>query len=223
MGERESERAHVHSLPSDFIDVQSKSYDPDYISDISKKMQVPDRISVGDGMAVRVNNGYYDPLLREKQLTQMTVPERIIVAGDNQHIGLREGLRKLPIDGDIPSYHSNIVELATPPHVLTLEQSFPVVDEADEKTEHPSVVSFDSSKHIGASMSYIPGKSPHDSVLYNEEDEGTSLKTQIGKLTRRIAVIEEDNQRRAQRELILYPAIMSYILWKILSWFFRSR
>lgn len=72
-------------------------------------------------------------------------------------------------------------------------------------------------------MSYIPGKSPHDSVLYNEEDEGTSLKTQIGKLTRRIAVIEEDNQRRAQRELILYPAIMSYILWKILSWFFRSR
>lgn len=68
--------------------------------------------------------------------------------GDNQHIGLREGLRKLPIDGDIPSYHSNIVELATPPHVLTLEQSFPVVDEADEKTEHPSVVSFDSSKHM---------------------------------------------------------------------------
>jgi hypothetical protein len=32
-----------HSQPSDYRDVQPKTYDPEFISQISSKMQVPDR------------------------------------------------------------------------------------------------------------------------------------------------------------------------------------
>ena len=54
-------------------------------------------------------------------------------SGDNQHIGLREGLRTLPMDRNIHTEASNAVGLTTPPRVLTLEQRFPVVDDAEEK------------------------------------------------------------------------------------------
>lgn len=52
---------------------------------------------------------------------------------------MREGLRKLPIDRDphtevVP----NMVELTTPPRVLTLEQRFPFVDDSDEKQNRES-------------------------------------------------------------------------------------
>lgn len=72
-------KARVRSLPSDYIDVQSRSYDPDFISDISKKMQVPERISVGGDAHDMTNN--YEPRPQDRGFTQMTVPERIIVAG----------------------------------------------------------------------------------------------------------------------------------------------
>ena len=69
----------VTSLPSDYSDVQPRNYDPDYISDISNKMQVPDTIpvytgTVGDGDSLPPS---YDGL----RAHQMNVPERIIVAG----------------------------------------------------------------------------------------------------------------------------------------------
>lgn len=59
-------------------------------------------------------------------------------AGDNQHIGLREGLRQLPMDRDFHAEVSQAVELTTPPRVLTLEQRFPVVEDCDAKKARES-------------------------------------------------------------------------------------
>ena len=74
--------AHVRSLPSDYVDVQDQSYDPNYISDISKRMQVPERICVDDGSGAAEITGYkyYDPG-SSRQFSAMNVPDRIIVAG----------------------------------------------------------------------------------------------------------------------------------------------
>ena len=74
--------AHVRSLPSDYVDVQDQSYDPNYISDISKRMQVPDRICVDDGSGAAEINGYkYNDSSSGRQFSAMNVPDRIIVAG----------------------------------------------------------------------------------------------------------------------------------------------
>lgn len=42
-------RSIVTSLPSDYSDVQPKNYDPEFISAISNRMQVPDTIPVLNG------------------------------------------------------------------------------------------------------------------------------------------------------------------------------
>ena len=79
--------AHVRSLPSDYVDVQDQSYDPNYISDISKKMQVPERICLDDGSGAAENTGhkYFDPG-SDRHFSPMNVPDRIIVAGNGIHI-----------------------------------------------------------------------------------------------------------------------------------------
>ncbi|XP_076438109.1 mitochondrial fission factor-like [Babylonia areolata] len=222
----ENEMAHVRSLPSDYVDVQDQSYDPNYISDISKKMQVPERICVDDGSGAAENTGYFDPG-SGRQFSAMNVPDRIIVAGDNQHIGVREGLRKSPMELAFPSgTQTTMVELTTPPHVLTLEQSFPAVQEESEvKVKEGEGPPHDrqmvANGHLAAPAPYTPGLSPHDSLLVNEEDEATLLRTQVAKLTRRVTAIEQDSQRRAQREMGLYVALFGYVIWKVVLSFFR--
>ncbi|KAK7485677.1 hypothetical protein BaRGS_00023126 [Batillaria attramentaria] len=223
MGDGDPEKAHVRSLPSDYVDVQSQSYDPNYISDIGKMMQVPDRILLDDGSGAAESVGNFDPGSGNRQFSQMSVPDRIIVAGDNQHIGLREGLRKLPIDRDPHSEVPNVVGLTTPPRVLTLEQRFPVVDDEQEKKQNQQETHQVSNGHLAAPVPYTPGISPNDSLLLSEEDEATQIRMQVAKLTRRITVIEQDNQRRAQREMGLYVALFGYIVWKFVFSFFRSR
>lgn len=72
-------RSQVQSLPSDFTDVQPRTYDPDFISDISNKMQVPERIAMGDRDLSE--NGY---MLDDHSVTRpMNVPDRIILTGIN--------------------------------------------------------------------------------------------------------------------------------------------
>jgi flagellar basal body-associated protein FliL len=62
-----------------------------------------------------------------------------LFSGDNQHIGLREGLRKLPMEQNLPNFDPTVnVELTTPPRVLTLEQRFPTVDDSRSDVSKPS-------------------------------------------------------------------------------------
>lgn len=221
MSDGEMEMAHVRSLPSDYVDVQDQSYDPNYISDISKKMQVPERICVDDGSGAAENTGYFDPG-SGRQFAAMNVPDRIIVAGDNQHIGMREGLRKLPMDHELSFDMGAMVELTTPPRVLTLEQHFPVVDDSDMKRVRDNQErQLAPNGHLAASVPYTPGVSPNDSLLLNEEDEATLLRTQVAKLMRRVTLIEQDSQRRAQREMGLYITLFGYVIWKLVFSFFR--
>ena len=71
-------RSMVQSLPSDYSDVQPRSYDPEFISDISNKMQVPDTISMmGHGEKSGSQMGWQEPMQRN----EMRVPDRIMVAG----------------------------------------------------------------------------------------------------------------------------------------------
>ena len=79
--EHPKRRSTVQSLPSDYSDVQPKSYDPAFISDISNKMQVPDTISVkgaGDYEKSGSQPIWDDPPQRH----EMKVPDRIMVAGE---------------------------------------------------------------------------------------------------------------------------------------------
>ncbi|BFZ11073.1 hypothetical protein BsWGS_14113 [Bradybaena similaris] len=199
-----------HTQPSDYRDVHPKTYDPEFISQISSRMQVPDRISVGGSDYDGKQNGFVHPdLPANAQFVGMTVPDRIILAAS-------ESL-------------SSYVGLITPPRTLTLEERFPVVEETDDHKMMAARGNMAgretkiSNGHINGPVPYDPGVNLHDSVLLNEENETTLLRTQMAKLTRRVQVIEDDNQKRATRELVMYPLILGYFMWKILSWFTRDR
>ncbi|KAL8572471.1 hypothetical protein ACOMHN_005617 [Nucella lapillus] len=236
MTDANNEMAHVRSLPSDYVDVQDQSYDPNFISDISKKMQVPERICLDDGSGAAENTGYYDPGSGRQfsmnvpdriivAVFTMNVPDRIIIAGDNQHIGMREVLRKSPLEPVYPMATNNAVELTTPPHVLTMDQSFPMVQEESEVKGGQAESGHDrqlvANGHLAAPVPYTPGLSPNDSLLVNDEDEATLLRTQVAKLTRRVTMVEQESQRRAQREMGLYVALFGYVIWKVVFSFFR--
>ncbi|XP_059176165.1 mitochondrial fission factor homolog B-like isoform X1 [Physella acuta] len=263
-----------HTQPSDYSDVHPKTYDPEFISQISSKMQVPDRISVGSHYDTR-ENGYVNseisanfaamsvpdriilgaevefngnseedgdeasvkdhPWDRDpyQQCSVMHVPYTLVVGGhdsttrDNHHIALKQDL-----DLDLPSnahlHDMSYVGLITPPRTLTLEERFPVVEETDDQkmmagNTGASKVKLGANGHIAGPVPYDPGVNLNDSVLLNEENEATLLRTQVAKLTRRVQVIEQDNQRRAGRELVMYPIILGYFLWKFLGWLTRDR
>ena len=65
---------------------------------------------------------------------------------------------------------------------------------------------------------------PGDHLLISDrEDEITVLRKQIAKLSYHVVRLEEDNARRWQRELILYPIVLSYLLLQAAKWFFSSK
>ncbi|GFR77225.1 mitochondrial fission factor-like [Elysia marginata] len=231
------ENGHIHlpdhTQPSDYSDVQPSSYDPEYISQISSKMQVPHRISVGPGGERQVNG--HGELDAKTQFVGMSVPDKIVVAGDNQHIGMRQGLALDLSPNAAPAPEGlSYVGLITPPRVLTLDENFPLVEEPQEDSEAQHQAMEDGKENIakqdavkgglvGLPVPYDPGVSLHDSLLLNEEDEATLLRTQVAKLTRRVQVMEQDSRSRAQREMVLYPFLLGYFLWKILGFFARDR
>ena len=74
-----------------------------------------------------------------------------------------------------------------------------------------------------APVPYTPGASLSDSLLHNEDDDATQLRTQVAKLSRRVTTLEQENQRRSTRDLILYPVVIAYLVSKMFFWMFRSR
>lgn len=223
-----------HNLPSDYSDVQPSSYDPEYISDISSKMQVPHRLGVG--AESDYSNGGFGmngaPQNLQYQYTGMSVPDKIIVAGGNQHIGgQRQELYMDTPSAQMSTESLSYVGLMTPPHTLTLEERFPHIEDIDEakqydKSANSAMVVRQASVgngEIAGPVPYAPGVNHHDPLLLNEENEASLLRTQVSKLTRRVQVIEQDNGKRAQRELVLYPVIIGYFFWKVLGWLTKDQ
>ncbi|XP_021355933.1 uncharacterized protein LOC110452007 isoform X2 [Mizuhopecten yessoensis] len=66
---------------------------------------------------------------------------------------------------------------------------------------------------------YTPGISMNESLLLNEEDETTLLKTHVAKLTRKVTLLEEDNIRRSNYEKVLFPFVFGWSIWKVVSVF----
>ncbi|GIX77755.1 hypothetical protein CEXT_9891 [Caerostris extrusa] len=96
-------------------------YDPTFTAEITAKMHVPDKICVIQG----AESTHYQP---EDVKSKMSVPDRILVAGDNKHIAMRESLPELKFETPLPYQLQNCV-LAAPPDVLTVDEyPYPSVD-----------------------------------------------------------------------------------------------
>lgn len=207
--------SHLNSLPSDFSDVQSKTYDPQYISQISSRMQIPDRLNAVEGAPDSRQYNY--PI--QMAAVSMQVPDTISLHANTPS---REKLERFDFGG---RGDMNYVGLITPPRTLTMEEAFPensMTDDAEETFQRPSHTSLPNGDSRSPAM-FTPGASLSDSLLITEEDDATQIRTQVAKLSRRLASLEQENQRRSTREVILHLPVIIYLCAKIYSWLFRSK
>lgn len=208
-------KAYVHSLPSDYSDVQDEAYDAEYISAISSKMQVPDKLGVTENREESPIN-HTQPYVHNG----MTVPDRILISEGGEHVGARGGLRQFDFEKNVDSDNMQYVGLITPPRTLTLEESFPTVEPQLDDEEDITVNKSQSAKRpngeIGNVDSYTPGASLNESVLMNEADEITKLQIQMRKLNRKLDMIESNN--RTLMNGFKYAGV-AFFMWTLIRWF----
>ncbi|GBL78300.1 hypothetical protein AVEN_42837-1 [Araneus ventricosus] len=184
-------------------------YDPSFTAEITAQMHVPDKISIfRDTERQEVTT--YQP---EDVKASMNVPDRILVAGDNKHIPARESLPELKFETPLP-YQLQTFVLAPPPDVLTVDEyPYPSVD------VKPSTKIIEKKKAILDQTSDL-NESALSSVNAPEE-EIAILRKQVRHLSRRMLAIEQENQQRQQREIIMYTLGITYFFFKGLFWLHR--
>ncbi|CAL1300133.1 unnamed protein product [Larinioides sclopetarius] len=184
-------------------------YDPSFTAEITAKMHVPDKISIFPD-SERSEATTYQP---EDVKASMNVPDRILVAGDNKHIPARESLPELKFETPLP-YQLQTFVLAPPPDVLTVDEyPYPSVD------VKPSTKIIEKRKTILDQTSDLNESAL--SSLNAPEEEIAILRKQVRHLSRRMLAIEQDNQQRQQREIIMYTLGIAYFFIKGLVWLHR--
>ncbi|XP_057651294.1 transport and Golgi organization protein 11 [Diorhabda carinulata] len=218
----------TNSSPTHYTDDAFVS-DVNFKVGINQKMKVPDRITFSSDINGDSRGSWTGDNL------DMNVPERILVAGQHQHVGTRAPPREIVFDNSIiptEPYSYDLPRVATPPRTLTLDKyPFPGVDEYEdpyvEEDQLPVVktapkirmndVSFhlgnqfnDSSTHLYAGE----GLTPAEEVIH--------LRRQMAKLNRRIMALELENINRLQKEKIVVGFGIAYFLLKVIIWMNRN-
>lgn len=216
-----------------------------YTQDISEQMRVPKRI--------RATGEYYDDLdhfpysnggsnhYNYQDKIDMTVPDRIVVMGQDQHLGTRSAPREIVLDNSILPPDPSHVRVSTPPRVITLsEHHFPSasdepqsspLDEMKRDHEGQSPSSDDhrlrivkprfNNDFMNQSREATPPLGPSGEQL-SPSEEVLHLRRQVAKLNRRVLAVEVDNIQRQQREKIVYCIGLAYFLMKAIVWLNRN-
>ncbi|CAN7999068.1 unnamed protein product [Ixodes hexagonus] len=204
-------------------------YDPEFTAEISNKMRVPQKISVVDQDEYKLIEDMGPNKLHFNDAAYMHVPDRILVRGGNQHVEGRDPLPETRLEQSLVGSAEEAILLSTPPRTLTLDMhAYPAVDMEDENNENRSTLKFRRkttlSKLHNGDISFInsgSGPTTPPGVL-STDDELSVLKKQIRNVSRRLVAVEQENQQRQQREVVLYSVGLLYFLLKGLFWLNRN-
>ncbi|XP_060744013.1 mitochondrial fission factor homolog B isoform X3 [Tachysurus vachellii] len=222
-------------------------YELQYTEGISQRMRVPEMLKVAS-YASEEKDGSTNPGHDLLHTAMMQVPDRIIIAGDQEDTQFSR-----PRDLDlIQSTPLETLSLKTPPRVLTLNErplDFMEMEQPSEEVRmqtrarrersvsenaavrhNGQVPRNDSSKPSlrgGSTSSNLQHDSRFalDTTMEGGEDlavaDATALRRQIIKLNRRLQLLEEENKERAKREMIMYSITVAF--WLINSWVWLRR
>ncbi|CAH0722693.1 unnamed protein product, partial [Brenthis ino] len=209
-------------------------------------MTVPQRIKANGDIVDDENtpNGMVTGWDYANEKFDMKVPERILVAGQDQHIGTKAPPREIQLDNAVLPTDPGMVRVSTPPRVITLDQHyFPSADDypMDLPNSPPRNVRMinsinDGVKAITPFPDHFNESTMTESRLVlrdptppmgNGEGLSTSeelvhLRRQIVKLNRRVMAIEAEQLQRQQKEKIAYAISIAYLLFKVIAWLNRS-
>ncbi|XP_069169040.1 transport and Golgi organization protein 11 isoform X3 [Procambarus clarkii] len=243
------ERMSNITSPQRFSGTFDHFYDGPYEPDISTQMKVPKRIRVtGDNEDdPTVNWARYNGI---NEKFEMKVPDRIVVAGGEQHIGTRAVLREVELEQSImPQPDPTLYRVQNPPQTITLdaytypgtEDISPAAEDRESSTPGsiPTILPRNSNSFIHPVEDLELGPEKNSGYMFqvseghesgtpvfttdlSPSEEVSLLRRQVGRLNRRVMALELDTQQRANREMIMYTLGVAYFLIKALLWLNRN-
>uniref|UniRef100_A0A2K6G580 Mitochondrial fission factor n=1 Tax=Propithecus coquereli TaxID=379532 RepID=A0A2K6G580_PROCO len=181
-------------------------YEMEYTEGISQRMRVPEKLKVAPPNA-DLEQGFQEGAPNASVIMQ--VPERIVVAGNNEDISFSR-----PADLDlIQSTPFKPLALKTPPRVLTLSER--PLDFLD--LERPPTTP--QNEEIRAVGRLKRERSMSENAV---RQNGQLVRNDsIIKLNRRLQLLEEENKERAKREMVMYSITVAF--WLLNSWLWFRR
>jgi len=227
-------------MDSDTMD--AAYHDSRFTAEISKRMQVPDRIAIGgqeigagdtqNGISNAARGGMNDS--EHAASLKMQVPERILVAGGNSHVAAKNLPRELQLENSVLSPSPE--QIIAPPNSIRLnEHPFPTVgqdkDELNCTKENTNHITLNAVKGSNKVTGTIKEENSRISVLEESlsvyhaerEDELRDARRQIAQLNRRLVGLEVENRELQQRELLIGLAVCGYMFKKVLEWIFQKK
>ena len=208
----------------------------EYTEGISQQMRVPEKLKVAPPNA-NLEQGFQERVPNASVII-MQVPERIVVAGNNEDVSFSR-----PADLElIQSTPFKLLALKTAPRVLTLSErplDFldlerpPTTPQNEEiravgRLKRERSTSENAVRQNGQLVrnDSLYGISNTDTTIEGTSDDLTvvdaaSLRRQIIKLNRRLQLPDEDNKERAKREMVMYSITVAF--WLLNSWLWFCR
>uniref|UniRef100_A0A8C0C870 Mitochondrial fission factor n=1 Tax=Balaenoptera musculus TaxID=9771 RepID=A0A8C0C870_BALMU len=230
---------------AEMAEISRIQHEMEYTEGISQRMRVPEKLKVAPPNA-DLEQGFQEGVSNASVIMQ--VPERIVVAGNNEDIPFSR-----PADLDlIQSTPFKPLALKTPPRVLTLSER--PLDFLDLEKPPPTpqneeiravgrlkrersmsenavrqngqLVRTDSIPVLRGGSAVATSNPHHDNTRYGISNidttiEGTSDDMTIIKLDRRLQLLEEESKERAKREMVMYSITVAF--WLLNSWLWFRR
>nr|CAG4643311.1 EOG090X08OG [Ilyocryptus agilis] len=200
-------------------------------AEISNRMQVPKRIRVG-GTGGDEDHGSFRNHQSHDIKSQMKVPDRILVVGQDQHVGMKAPPHELVLENSILSI-DNIppVRVRTPPRSITVDaydndndqEGSDSDDMKEDEERYPQEFAGATSNEIVLIADKSISSEPLQMTMTAPQltEEVLVLRQQIGRLHRRMAVFEREQQQRQQRDALIISIGAVYLVWKVLIWLTR--
>lgn len=220
---------------AEMAEISRIQYEMEYTEGISQRMRVPEKLKVAPPNA-DLEQGFQEGVPNASVIMQ--VPERIVVAGNNEDVSFSR-----PADLDlIQSTPFKPLALKTPPRVLTLsERPLDFLDlerppTTPQNEEIRAVGRLKRERSMSENAVRQNGQLVRNDSLYGISNidttiEGTSddltvvdaasLRRQIIKLNRRLQLLEEENKERVKREMVMYSITVAF--WLLNSWLWFRR
>lgn len=161
----------------------------------------------------------------------MQVPDRILVAGSEQHIPSKSTPRELQLEHNVMPPTPEHVRVHTPPRSIKLgDVHFPSASEEPRTPQEQNGRGTSRGPGGGQKGGLERGGSYEaDTPIRSESVEGLSvyeevqmMRRQIAKLNHRLMAVELENQQQQQREMVLTVLVSAYFVVKAMLWINKS-
>jgi len=213
--------------------MESEFYsDSAYTADISKQMRVPDRLMAHNGNVSPPGNSAEDQHWNHSSsssLYNMQVPDRILVAGSDQHIPSKSTPRELQLENSVIPPTPEHVRVHTPPRSIKLgDVPFPSAGDTPVQESPPKSNYFNNFNSKQVKKDRTISFDPDLSLTQGSEaslslyDEVQRVRTQMAKLNHRLMALELENQQHNQRWQVVSVLVSAYFLVKTMAWINRN-